>query len=404
MSQANSENTASAGGVSRRDFLRVGGLSVVSLSVAERAALGHKQAAAARHRNCIFVLMTGGPSQFETFDPKPGAPQEIRGPLRAISTAVPGTQLSECLPQLAARADRFAILRSLTHDAAPIHETGLQLLQTGRLAHGGVRHPAFGSVVARYLGPRQEIAPFVTLPRLLGNTGVHAWHGQQAGFLGNEFDPLTETAGETAAGTGDTASFLPGGFLADETDKTQTAYGRTRFGRLCLQARKLVECGVRCVTVNLFDTLAGQPTWDCHGRNLSNPCTLFDYRDRLGPEFDRAFSALLDDLEQRGLLADTLVIAVGEFGRTPRVNAGGGRDHWPGVWSALVAGGGVEGGRTIGQSDAGGAAPADRPIAPGELTATIYDRLGVSGDLLLPVDGETTLPLTDHQPIRELFA
>jgi uncharacterized protein (DUF1501 family) len=389
-------------GVSRRDFLRVGGLSVVSLSVAERAAQARKQVSTGE-RNCIFVLMTGGPSQFETFDPKPAAPADIRGPLRAISTSIPGTQFSESLPRLAAQADKFAILRSLNHDAAPIHETGLQLLQTGRLARGSVQHPSFGSVVARFMGPRDGIAPYVAIPRLLGNTGVNAYRGQQAGFLGNPFDPLTEAAVDGDR-SGKSASFLPGGFLRDEPAATRLAYGNTHFGRLCLQARKLIECGVRCVTVNLFDTLAGQATWDCHGRFSSASADLYDYRDRLCPEFDRALSALFDDLQQRGMLDDTLVIAVGEFGRTPRVNEQGGRDHWPGVWSALIGGGGVQGGRVIGASDAHATAPSERPIAPGELTATIYDRLGLGADLKLYAQDETELPLVDHQPIQELFA
>jgi hypothetical protein len=403
MTKATPDNSQQPGGVSRRDFLRVGGLSVVSLSVAEQAAQARKQAAVAGCRSCIFILMTGGPSQLETFDPKPTAPQGIRGPLQAISTAVPGTQLSECLPQLAARADKFAILRSLNHDAAPIHETGLQLLQTGRMARGDVRHPAYGSVVARLLGPRNEIAPYVVLPRLLGETGVSAYRGQAAGYLGRDFEPLTWRH-QSSSGSAEMASFVPGGFLAEETEKTQTTYGKTRFGRLCLQARKLVECGVRCVTVNLFDTLANEKTWDCHGRSATDSSNLYDYREQLGPEFDRALSALLDDLAQRGMLDDTLVIATGEFGRTPRINEFGGRDHWPGVWSAIVAGGGVQGGRVIGASDAHGAAPSDRPTAPGELTATIYNRLGLADDLKLSVNDETLLPLVDHQPISELFA
>ena len=389
-------------GVSRRDFLRVGGLSVVSLSVAEKAALARKQASSVE-RNCIFVLMTGGPSQFETFDPKPAAPVDIRGPLRAISTSVPGTQFSESLPKLAARADNFSILRSLNHDAAPIHETGLQLLQTGRLARGTVKHPSFGSVVARFMGPRDGIAPFVTIPRLLGHTGVNAYRGQQAGFLSSQFDPLTEAAADDDR-SGKSASFLPGGFLRDEPAATRRAYGNSHFGRLCLQARKLIECGVRCVTVNLFDSLAGQATWDCHGRSSTVSSDLYDYRDRLCPEFDCALSALFDDLEQRRMLDDTLVIAVGEFGRTPHVNEYGGRDHWPGVWSALIGGGGVQGGRVVGASDAHGTTPAERPIAPGELTATIYDRLGLDADLKLHPQEETELPLADHRPIQELLA
>ena len=137
--------------------------------------------------------------------------------------------------------------------------------------------------------------------------------------------------------------------VADEPEAVRRAYGETRFGCLCLQARRMVERGVRVVTVNLFDQLTGQVTWDCHGRSPSAPSTLYDYRDKLCPEFDRALSALLDDLQQRGLLEETLVTAVGEFGRTPRVNGHGGRDHWPGVWSAIMAGGGVRGGNVIGE-------------------------------------------------------
>jgi uncharacterized protein (DUF1501 family) len=381
--------------VSRRDFLRVGSLSVVGLSVAEQAASSDKTA---DRTSCIFVLMTGGPSPLETFDPKPDAPAEIRGPLKAISTAVPGTALSESLPRLAQRADKFAILRSLQHQAAPIHETGLQLLQTGRLARGEFRSPSFGSAVASILGSRGEVPPFVVLPRLLGHTGVNAYQGQQAGFLGAEYDPLT------AADDHADDESLTRATISDEPESVRQAYGENRFGRLCLQARELVEHGVRCVTVNLFDRLTNQLTWDCHGRGPWAPATLFDYRDVLCPQFDRALAALFDDLEQRGLWDDTLVVAVGEFGRTPHVNEHGGRDHWPGVWSALVAGGGVQGGQVIGASDSHAAAPADRPIEPGELTATIYHSLGLDLETPLTVDGEATVPLVEHQPIAELFS
>ena len=388
--------------VSRRDFLRVGSLSVVGLSVAERAALARVQADEDQ-RSCIFLLMTGGPSQFETFDPKPDAPAEIRGPLKAISTAVPGLAFCETLPRLAERAKRLAVLRSLHHDAAPIHETGMQLLQTGRLARGDIRHPAFGSVVSRVAGERGEVPPYVVLPKMLGRTGVNAYQGQRSGFLDSAYEPLTavsdcESANDDAV-DGDVSAWP----LRDEPDSIVREYGQTRFGRLCLQARQLVECGVRCVTVNLFETLAGQTTWDCHARGPSAPANLFDYRDTLGPQFDRALSALLDDLERRGRQAQTLVVAVGEFGRTPYVNEFGGRDHWPGVWSALVAGGGVQGGQVIGGSDASGASPADRPIEPGELTATIYQALGLDPETRLPLDDGTEWPLTDHRPIAELF-
>ncbi len=408
MSAVGQNRDGERSGVSRRDFLRVGGLSVVGLSVAERAALAQNRAAT-DCRSCIFVLMTGGPSQFETFDPKPEAPSEIRGPLRAISTAVPGTQLSESLPRLAERAGRFAIVRSLHHDAAPIHEVGHQLLQTGRLAHGSVRHPSYGSVVAHLLGPRDDIVPYAVISGLLGDTGVNAYRGQQAGFLGSDFDPWTSAVGDghdgasPADGSDGSDPLLPHSFLQDESESVRREYGETRFGRLCLQARQMVESGVRCVTVNLFESLVNQTTWDCHGRTHGAPADLYDYRDTLCPEFDRAFATLLDDLQQRGLLDETLVIAVGEFGRTPRINDLGGRDHWPGVWSALVAGCGIQGGQVLGASDAHGTAPIERPVAPAELTATIYERLGLDLDLPLAVDEQTELPISADRPITELL-
>ena len=156
-------------------------------------------------------------------------------------------------------------------------------------------------------------------------------------------------------------------------------YGDTPFGRSLLRARQLVEQGTRCVTVNLFDSLGDRITWDCHGDKNCGPATLFDYQDRLCPEFDQAMSGLLDDLAQRGLLDDTLVIATGEFGRTPRVNDNMGRDHWPGCWSALVAGGKVCGGKIIGASDSTASEPIDRPVSPGEITATMLHWCGVDG-------------------------
>ncbi len=388
--------------VSRRDFLRVGGLSVVGLSVAEQAALARSINTAGR-RSCILILMTGGPSQFETFDPKPDAPAEIRGPLRAISTMVPGIFVSETLPRIAERMNKLAVIRSLYHHAAPIHETGLQLLQTGRLSNRGRKYPSFGSMTARVLGPRENTTPYVVLPRLLQDTGVNAHRGQQAGFLGRQYDPaLLESS--NGAGLTRPPKHLRGIAFENELVSVRRAYGDNRFGKLCWQARKLIELGVRTVTVNLFDTLVNQVTWDCHANAPGAPATLYDYRDVLCPQFDRAYSALIDDLQQRGLLDDTLVVATGEFGRTPRLNENGGRDHWPAVWSALVAGGGVRGGQAIGASDSHGTSPADRPIELAELTATVYQGLGLDLKTLITTDEGTELPLVDCDPIDELFS
>ncbi len=374
-----------ADAVSRRDFLRVGGLGVVGLSVAEAPL---PAAAAPSSRSCILVLMTGGASQLDTFDPKPDAPSEIRGPSHAIATALPGVLFSESLPRLAVRADRLAIVRSLHHGAAPVHEAGLQLMQTGCLLRNGLAGPSFGSAVASALGPRRGMRPYVVVGERLNRTGVSNQTGQGAGVLGAEFDPLYDPGPDFAAPL--------------EPEAVRRTYGESAFGRRCLRARQLVEQGVRSVTVNLFDALEGCATWDCHARP-SAPATLYDYRDRLVPQFDQAMAALLDDLAQRGLLESTLVIAAGEFGRTPRINDAGGRDHWPAAWSALLAGGGVQGGRVVGASDARGAEPADRPIHPAELVSTIYDRFGVAPLSAPTTDGKPGEPFVSHAPILELF-
>ncbi|WP_339729814.1 DUF1501 domain-containing protein [uncultured Gimesia sp.] len=381
--------------VSRRDFLRVGSLSFVGLSMSERAALSAAQNDRSQ-KNCILIMMTGGASQLETFDPKPDAPAEIRGPLKAISTSVPGLFVSEAFPQLAQRASQFSLVRSLYHDAAPIHETGYQLIQTGRLSKGALNYPCFGSVISRQFGPRGDAPPFVVLPRLVGSLGVNMYRGQQAAFLGEEFDPAT-TVGESSV-SGEYEIEIEG-----ESKAIQQQYGKHRFGSLMLQARQLVERGTRCVIVNLFDELHQQLTWDCHGTGTGTSGKVYEYRDSLGPAFDKALSTLLDDLSSKGLLEDTLVVATGEFGRTPQINAHGGRDHWPHVWSALVAGGGTPGGQVVGASDARASAPVERPVHASELTATIYHHLGLNPGSSLAQMNDQELKLVDASPVAELI-
>lgn len=395
--------------VSRRDFLRVGGLSVVSLSVAEQAALARR--GGAEGRSVILLLMSGGASQLETFDPKPEAASGVRGPLKAIATRVPGVLFSEGLPRLAERAGRLSIVRSLNHSATPIHETGLQLLQTGRLASGGQDFPSFGSVTSRVLGPGRPVPAAVVLPRRIDATGVNVGRGQGAAFLGSEFEP-TEINGQVPEvfrvdqGSGSPAA-LPGlkeDVFASESETTRRAYGETRFGRLCCRARQMVERGVAVVTVNLFDRLHGQVTWDAHAAGEAAPGTLFDYRDTLCPQFDQATSALLDDLQGRGLWEDTLVVASGEFGRTPKLNSGGGRDHWTGAWSAMLAGGAVPGGQVVGATDASAGSVTDSPVDPAELTATIYRHLGIDPRMQLVVEGGSTMPLIEADPVEALIS
>jgi hypothetical protein len=374
MDHAGRPGLTTGGAVNRRDFMKASGTSALGLSIAHPPAPRSPDG----ERSVILLLLVGGPSQLETFDPKPDAPSEVRGPFGSIATSVPGVRVNEYLPGIARRMDRLAIVRSLYHDAAPIHETGLQLLQTGRLCRLGQEQPHFGSVVARTFGPRNGTPPFVMLPGPIGNTGVGVSHGDTPGDLGPEF---RRCAPSGVLGHGD----------SDEVD------GLNPIGRSCLLACRLVEAGARVVTVNMFRTVFNEPSWDCHGAAPFS--TLDDYRRELLPRFDAAYSALVDDLERTGRLDSTLVVATGEFGRAPRLNAAGGRDHWPGVWSALLTGGGIRGGQVIGASDAQAAAPADRPVSPAELLATIYQSLGLDPSLSLP-DGRA---LADAKPIGEAF-
>jgi uncharacterized protein (DUF1501 family) len=425
-SEPQSEQREAVGSVSRRDFLRLGGLSVLGLSVAEQRA--RAEASGKGLRRCIFILLTGGPSHIETFDPKPGAPAEIRGPFKPIATATPGIQFCETLPLLAQRSEKFALLRSLSHDATPIHETGQQLLQAGRLAYRNVLPPSLGSIVSRLLGARNELPAYAVLPRPLGDTGVAIWQGQRAGDLGPEFEPWdvmaddsrdrdlrirnsdfglttqTNTDRDTRCTIGDSQRMAAAANWTSEPETFRRSYGDSELGKACLSARRLVEHGVRFVTVNMFDSLVGRVTWDCHANANWAPATLADYRNSLCPDFDRVLSALLDDLEQRGLLNETLVVAAGEFGRTPRINAQGGRDHWPGVWSALLAGGGIAGAQVIGDSDAHGTYPSERPVSPAELAATILHSVGVDLSTRLALPQGMEIALADADPIKELVA
>lgn len=380
------EPTKTGEGVSRREFLRVGGLGMVGLSLGEQSPLS--RLACTHRRRVILIVMAGGPSQLETFDPKPEAPASIRGPCKAISTTVPGVFLSETLPLLAQRLHRCALVRSLCHDYAPIHETGQQLLQTGRVAWRGVRFPHVGSVVAQALEGKHVGPVNVVLPHRLRHTGVHGECGQSSGSLGPEWD-LVELNGEGC-------SHLP--------EEARRLYGDTAFGRLLYQARHLLEHGSRCITVNLFDRLQEQPTWDCHADPACAPSTLCDYRDWLCPQFDRALAGLLDDLEQCGLLQDTLVIATGEMGRTPRVNVRGGRDHWTRCWSALLAGGGLTGGAVLGASDHHAAEPIDKPLSPAQLPATILAWFGLDGQKATATLHDQNWPLIPAAPLTELWS
>jgi uncharacterized protein (DUF1501 family) len=442
-------------GLTRRDFLHAGALSVLGLSLPQY--LGQRAAGAARDRdvNCIMLFLVGGPSHIDTWDPKPDAPAEVRGPFQPISTSIPGLQISEIFPRMARHADKFSLIRSVYHTATAVHDTGHQMMQTGRLFQGGIEHPHVGCVLGYVRGQRGEVPAHVLLPRPIGRTGGNLPHGHTAGYLGRQHDPFILNADPSTpnfqvpdllppsyisavraerrqrmrdAVDGALQSFenstqarqLDSNFqlayrlmsspqareafaLDKEPVRVRDRYGRTRFGQSCLMARRLIEAGVRFVTVNMFETVFDEITWDIHG---SRPFTdISEMARQVAPNFDQGFSALIEDLGERGLLQNTMVTAMGEFGRTPKINPAGGRDHHPGVWTILMGGGPIRGGRIVGESDELAYRPKTRPITPAEVAATLYHGLGLDPHRELPGPQNRPLPLVDYsvQPIRELF-
>ncbi|MCS7166142.1 MAG: DUF1501 domain-containing protein [Gemmatales bacterium] len=421
-------------GMTRRDFLRIGGLTAgaVGLTLSELRQLGASDRASAQA--CILLFLVGGPSHLDTFDPKPQAPTEVRGPFRPIATRVPGIHITELFPQLAARMDRLALVRTVYHQEAAVHEAGHQLMQTGRLCCWDCEYPHYGAVVSKLLGQRFAVPPFAVVPGPIGNTGICVSHGQGAGFLGAEYEPIylaphlpqTDLARLdthaallhafdqaqrhlTRQGSTDTrVSWLTPALrqalkLESEPPSLRQRYGYYTFGQSCLLARRLIEAGVRLVTVNMFETVYDTVTWDCHADGASLGSTLEDYRRTLGPMLDQTLSALLDDLATRGLLESTLVVALGEFGRTPMLNPRGGRDHHIGAWTILFAGGGIRGGVVVGRTDSWGMYPEERPVSAMEVAATVYQALGISPRTRLRLPNGTLQPLADAEPIWELF-
>ena len=443
-------------GLTRRDFLHAGSLTALGLGLPAMQALANAGSVAPdRDLNCILLFLVGGPSQLDTWDMKPDAPEEIRGPFRPISTKVPGVQISEIFPRLATMMDKVSLVRSVYHTAAAVHDTGHQMMQTGQLFTGGIDHPPYGSVLAKLKGSRQNTPPYVLLPKPIGPTGGNLPHGHAAGYLGKTFDPFIlnadpndkafkvpdllppdyvtavresrrrslRSAIDGAVGAFESsadARLLDANFegafklmsspqareafeIAAESDSVRDRYGRTRFGQSCLLARRLVERGVRFVTVNMFETVFNEITWDIHGSAPFSPIEC--YKNEVGPNFDNAYTALLEDLERRGMLETTMVVAFGEFGRTPKINPAGGRDHHPACWTVLFAGGSLKGGRVVGSSDEIGYAPKDRPVTPAEIAATVYHGLGIDPATELPGPQSRPIRLVDHgiEPIEELF-
>jgi len=401
--------------IGRRGFLRAGSASLIGLSLADWFRL---RAAPAKARSVIQLWMAGGPTQTDTFDPKPQAGDDFTGPLRGqIATNVPGIQISTLLPQLAKQADKYTLIRSMTH-GNNAHETAAYIMQTGTLPTTDLVYPATGAIVALKKEYTGTLPPYITLTNPLGRFS-------EAGFLGNSAktfapggDPnspnfrvqgLVPPRGMTEQRINERRSLLRAvdalAFEADrqdafrgmdelqqkayglilgdarkafdltqEKDEVRARYGRNQFGQSCLLARRLVEAGVPFITVH-------DSGWDTHKDN-------FGVMRRKLPIQDAAVSALLEDLAQRGLLPTTVVTWYGEFGRTPRVaNEApwfGGRHHWGQAFCALVAGGGFRGGTVLGATDQRGENVRDRPVYPWDLAASIYQLLGIDPQDKLP--------------------
>lgn len=435
----------------RRDLLSAAaGTLLAGWPLATARSAGRVSSAAAfprgRAKACIVLFMWGGPAQQDTWDMKPEAPIEFRGQFRPISTTVPGLQICEHLPRLAARADDLCVIRSMTHDDVN-HTTAPHWLLTGRRSPGTTAMPldrdwpSFGAVLSQRGLGRGPLPPFVSMMPVVPNGAprfVEETHGQGAGWLGPVFNPLRIDAdaslpdyqvGEFALQPGVTSnrlelrrqlnaalqqSALPAGSTAQamgehyrrafdllgspevtaafdltrEPAEVRERYGMNIHGQSVLQARRLVEAGVPVVTVFWpNDGITNVSVyWDTHARNF------IDLSTRLCPVADRAFAALLDDLKDRRMLDETLVLWTGEMGRTPRVGqsvVGGagatadGRDHWPKVFTSVLAGGGIRGGAVYGASDRYAAEPADLPVSPADLVATIYHQLGIDPHSLI---------------------
>ncbi|MGE3821124.1 MAG: DUF1501 domain-containing protein [Isosphaeraceae bacterium] len=411
-----------------------------------------------RARSAILLFLSGGPSHLDLWDLKPNAPEAIRGPFRAIPTNVPGIAISDQLPRMAKLADKYAIVRSVHHPQANHPAAAYWMMvgsaiqrnpsDSGRMSREDRPHP--GSALAKLLGASRSVPPFVMVPEAMQPNGPER-SGQHAGFLGAAYDPYRinsdpnlpdYTPGVLALGDGVTADRLDrrkalrvvteGGaatvtaderlgsmdasyakafdlitspaaraaFAIDaEPDSTRDRYGRHVFGQSVLLARRMVEAGVRLVHVNWVrhDGGKGGMGYDTH-RNHVNWS-----REELLPPTDAAFSSLIEDLHDRGLLEETLVVMMGEFGRTPRFNKDGGRDHWPHCFSVVLAGGGVRGGRVHGVSDRIGAYPASDPVTPGDLIATLYHLMGVDPGTLIHDLQDRPFTLVEGQPLATLL-
>jgi Protein of unknown function (DUF1501) len=422
-------------GVARRDFLRVGALAGLELALphALQARAGQVRA---RAKSVVLVFLGGGLSHHDTFDPKPEAPEEIRGKYKTIATSVPGLRVGELLPLTALQMDKVTLVRSGAHNNDH-HETASNWVLSGRFGSPFGDYPAMGAVVAHETGFAGHLPSYVAIPQNPGFT----WELGKSAFLGGRYEsfkagdpngrdfrvrdisciePVSDrrlerrqsllqavdglarrVEGSDPIATYDdlsrraAAMALSGearsAFAVDqESDRLRQRYGRNTFGQSALLARRLIERGVRFVTVS-------SGGWDHHSR-------IFPSLEKMLPEFDRGFSALIEDMDLRGLLADTLIVVMGEFGRTPKVNKDAGRDHWAAAGSLLFAGAGVGRGQVVGATDKHGAYVTRRPVAPADVACTVYESLGIDPRKQLRMPEGRPLEILDQgETVRELF-
>jgi len=459
--------------ISRRQLLQAGGISALTLGLPGMVAAGvdgnRGLGGGAAQKSCIFVLLCGGPSHVDTWDMKPEAPAEIRGPYKPIATKVPGMQISELHTRLAKLTDHFSLIRSMTHVGnISNHFDAMHHLLSGQAA-APADAPYIGSILSKVRPTQRSVASYVWLIKCVGDPVFCAANIGTGGHLGMSHSPLfvgsatnhpampefkapeellssvppermqerfrlldglnpAENAGSGIRSLKDWQDLYgrayelangAGGRQAFELDREPAAvrerYGMHPLGQNLLLARRLVESGVGFVTVNGWtgqspnEKLGGPPSssWDMHGSNMGMGNAFGDGSYGMGwclPRLDEALSALLVDLQERGLLERTLVVVVGEFGRTPRIIPGQfpGRQHWPSCYSAILAGGGIRGGMVYGATDKTGSYVKDKPVRPQDLGATIFHALGVPLNLRLGKDGFTR-PISSGQPILDLF-
>jgi hypothetical protein len=445
-------------GVTRRSFLQAGSAGLAGMTLPgllQLQAAGAVDENQAKIRNCITLFLVGSPGQLDTWDMKPDAPAEVRGKFAPINTNVPGIQICEHFPLMARMMDKVALIRSLHHKTGATHENGQRWMMTGHEFNADSMKPHSGSVISRVFGRKSELPANIIVPVPIGNTGAGPLHGQTAAYLGSAHEPfflgadpakpefkvadlqppagqeefriearrkllaqidqlqrrvetrstqMHETAYARAFQLLTSPKAKEAFDLSKEPDHVRDRYGRNTFGQSCLLARRLIEAGSRYITVNHFDTVFNLTCWDMHadGGGLNN--TYLDYERHLCPQFDWAFTALLQDLEQRGLLEETVVAVLSEMGRTPRLNGRGGRDHYPTVWTNFLCGGNIRGGQVIGATDKIGGEIIDHPVEPPQVLASIYHGMGVNLDTtMLPGPGERPIRLVEAEPIRKLF-